>query len=118
MTDDRDPWLETLFAQAQPDLDADSFTTRVMARARYQRYRLVAIWGVVALALTLCAWVLGIPQQFARVVVEFLTIPLYDLGGGWLAWAFTPVNNIGSLLVLAAKLARVMLKKARRASWK
>jgi len=89
-----------------------------MARARYQRYRLVAIWGVVALALTLCAWVLGIPQQFARVVVEFLTIPLYDLGGGWLAWAFTPVNNIGSLLVLAAKLARVMLKKARRASWK
>ena len=118
MTDDRDPLLLTLFAEAQRDLDGEEFTAHVMARTRSKRYQVIAGWFSVALVLAGCVWLLALPiQEFAQLIVQALAITLIDLGDSWLAWLFSPVNNIASLLVLSVKAIRMARKKIIGASY-
>ena len=49
--------------------------------------------------------------DFAVLISQFLTNPLVDLGGGWLALAFMPVNNLASLSVLLLKGSLMTWKK-------
>jgi hypothetical protein len=111
MTDDRDPLLQTLFAEAQQDLDGEIFIDRVMAQTRTMRYKAIAGFICVTLILATCAWLLAIPQELAELFAQVLTRSLIDLGDSWLAWMLAPVNNIGSLLVLSAKVLRMAWKK-------
>ncbi|MCZ6501053.1 MAG: hypothetical protein O6945_00900 [Gammaproteobacteria bacterium] len=118
MTDDRDPLLQTLFAEAQRELDGEAFTAHVMARTRSQRYQVIAGWFGVALVLAACTWLLALPiQEFAQLIVQGLAITLIDLGDSWLAWLFSPVNNIAGLLVLSVKAIRIIRKKIIGASY-
>ena len=117
MTDDSDPLLQTLFAEAQHDLDGEAFTAHVMARTRFLRYRVVAAWICVALILAVGAWFLAIPLDVARLIAQVLATTLFDLSDGWLAWLFLPVNNIAALLVLSVKAIRMGRKKMIRASY-
>ncbi len=112
MTDNRDPLLQTLFAEAHHDLDGEAFTAHVMAQMRRRRYRIVAGWVGVALLLAAIAWLLALPlQEFALLISQGLTRSLIDLGDSWLAWLFSPVNKIGSLLVLIVQAIRIVRKK-------
>jgi len=118
MTDDRDSLLQTLFAEAQDDLDGEAFTAQVMARTRSLRYRAAAGWICLALVLVACCWLLAIPLQgFAQLVTQGLDTTLIDLGDSWLAWSFSPVNNVAALLVLSVKAIRVGRKKILVASY-
>ena len=118
MADDRDPLLQTLFTEGQHDLDGEAFTTRVMARTRGRTYRVAVAWFSVALVLAAGAWLLALPlQEFAQLITQGLTISLFDLGDGWIAWVFTPVNNVASLLILSVKVIRMVRKKFRSASF-
>lgn len=118
MADDRDPLLKTLFAEAPHDLDGKAFTARVMARTRGRKYRVIAGWFLVILALAALAWFFALPlQEIAQLIAQGLTISLFDLGEGWLAWFLLPVNNIASLLVLSIKAIRIVRKKIRNASY-
>jgi len=117
MTDDRDPLLEALFAEAQHDLDGEPFTARVMAQTRFVRYRVFAPWIGVALILAGGAWFLAIPLEVAQLIAQALATTLIDLGGGWLAWLLSPVNNIAALLVLGVKTIRIGWKKIIGASY-
>lgn len=122
-TDDRDPLLQTLFikseqvAESEQELDAEAFTARVMAGTRYVRYRTLAPWGAVALAVAAGAWYLGVPLEIAQLVAQALTTTLLDLGEGWLAWVFSPINNVAALLALFVKALRTGRKKIRRLSY-
>jgi hypothetical protein len=107
MSDDRDPLLQTLFADARNDLDGEAFTAQVMAKTRFLRYRVVAPWVCIALMLAAGASYLAIPLEIAQLIAQGLTTTLIDLGGGWLGWVFSPVNNIAALLVLIVKAIRV-----------
>ena len=111
MTDDRDPRLQALFAEAQHALDGETFTARVMARSRFLRYRALSLWGGMAFVLAAGAWYLAIPLEVAQLLAQALTTTLIDLGDGWLAWVFSPVNNIAALLVLFVKAIRVGRKR-------
>lgn len=111
MTDDRDPLLQSLFAETEQELDGETFTSQVMAQTRFLRYRAVAGLCCLALVLVGCAWLLAIPQEFAQFVAQVLSKSLINLGDGWIAWLFLPINNIGSLLVIGVKLIRVFRKK-------
>lgn len=117
MTDDRDPLLEALFAEAQHDLDGEAFTAHVMAQTRFVRYRVFAPWIGVALMLAGGAWFLAIPLEVAQLIAYGLTTTLIDLGDSWLAWSFSPVNNVAALLVLAVKAIRIGRKKIIGASY-
>jgi hypothetical protein len=111
MTDDIDPRLQALFAEGQPDLDGEAFTARVMAKSRFLRYRVLALWIGMAMVLAAGAWYLAIPLEVAQLIAQALTTTLIDLGDGWLAWVFSPVNNIAALLVLFVKAIRVGRKR-------
>ena len=122
-TEDRDPLLQTLFAESEQvaesaqELDAEAFTARVMAGTRFMRYRALAPWGGAALAIAAGAWYLGVPLEIAQLVAQVLTTTLMDLGEGWLAWVFSPINNVAALLALFAKALRIGRKKIRRLSY-
>ena len=117
MTDDRDPILQGLFVEAQQDLDGDGFIAQVLARTNRMRYQILT--GLVCLGLMLAAgsWFFAIPLEAAQLIAQLLTIALIDLGDGWLAWLFSPVNNVASLLVLSVKGMRMLRKKLTRASY-
>ena len=117
MTDDRDPLLQTLFADAQQDLDGEAFSARVMVQTRNMRYRIAAGFFCFVMVLATGAWFLAIPQELALLVAQVLTSALIDLGDSWVAWVLAPVNNIGSLLVISAKALRVAWKKIVGASY-
>lgn len=118
MADERDPLLETLFAEARHELDGMAFRAQMMARTRGRKYWIIAAWISVTFALAALAWFLAVPiQEFAQLIAQGLTISLFDLGEGWLSWFLLPVNNIASLLVLSIKAIRIAHKKIRNASY-
>jgi len=117
-TDDRDPLLASLFDEAELDMNGDVFSTLVMARTRARRVRIAAAGVFTGLVLLAGAALLATPlQEFARLLAVGLTTSLIDLGESWLAWIFSPVNMIGSLLVLSAKGIRIGRKKIVNASY-
>jgi hypothetical protein len=113
MTDHRDPLLQTLFAEAQQELDGEAITARIMAKTRNRRNLLVAGGIISSLVLLTGAWlVFAVPLlEFALLVTQGLSMTLVDLGEGWLALVFLPVNNIASLLVITVKAIRILQKK-------
>ena len=118
MTELRDPLLQSLFEQARQDLDGAELTAHVMSATRKRMLALGAAAVVAAAAVLLSAWVfLSMPLlEFAVLVSQFLTNPLVELGEGWLALVFLPVNNIASIAVLAGKLGLMGWKKITGAS--
>jgi hypothetical protein len=111
MTDDRDPSIQNLFAEAEEELEAEVFTASVLAQARAFRYRIMAGWSLAALTLALIAWLLGIPQELPQLIAQSLTATLVDLGDSWLSWLFSPINNIASLILLSVRALHVGMKK-------
>ena len=113
ITDNQDQLLKSVFAEARQELDGEVLTSRVMAKTRRVLYMLSA--GVLSIAIVLVggAWLIfGMPLlEFAVLVSQFLTMTLIDLGEGWLALVFTPLNNIASLLVVGAKGIHLAWKK-------
>ena len=109
--DDKDPLLQQLFAESQVELADEAFTAKVLSRTRYLRYRVAAAWIVAALSLAICAWILAIPYEFAELTAQALTTNLISLEEGWVGWFVSPVNNIGALLILLVKAARMVRKR-------
>ena len=119
MTDNQDQLLQSMFAEARQDLDGEAITARIMTKTRRLLYLLAA--GGVSLALVLLAgaWLIfGIPLlEFAVLISQVLTMGLFDLGEGWLALVFMPVNNIASLIVIAARGIHLGWKKINGAAF-
>jgi hypothetical protein len=111
MTDDRDPSIQNLFAEAEEELEAEVFTASVLVQARAFRYRIMAGWSLAALTLAFIAWLLDIPQELPQLIAQSLTATLVDLGDSWLSWLFSPINNIASLIVLSVRALHVGMKK-------
>ena len=120
MTNNQDQLLQSVFAEARQDLDGEVLTARIMTKTRRMLYLLAT--GGITLALIVLAgvWLIfGIPLlEFAVLISQFLTMGLLDLGEGWLALVFMPVNNIASLIVIAAKAIHMGWKKLVSASFK
>jgi hypothetical protein len=116
MTNSPDQLLQSMFAEARQDLDGEALTARIMAKTRRVLYLLAA--GGISLALVLLAgaWLIfGIPLlEFAALISQVLTMGLIDLGEGWLALVFTPINNIASLIVITARAIHLGWKKVHR----
>ena len=118
MTEQQDPRLQALFANARQDLDGEAFTSGMMAKTRLQRYRMPALIAAVTTLVAACAILLA-PSllTFALLTAQALTTNLVDLGDGWLGLALSPVNNIASLLILGARIAFMGWKVITRTSY-
>lgn len=119
ITDNQDQLLKSVFAEARQDLDGEALTSKIMAKTRRVLFMLAA--GVLSVALILVGgvwWMFGMPLlDFAVLISQFLTMTLLDLGEGWLALVFTPLNNIASLLIISAKAIHLGWKKLLGASF-
>jgi hypothetical protein len=113
MAELHDVKLESLFAEAKHDLEGEAITARVMSRTRNRLFTLLGGGALLSLVLLLIGWYVfaGPLLEFAVLVSEFLTNPLIDLGEGWLALVFLPINNIASILVLSTKVSLLAWKK-------
>ena len=113
MNEDRDPYLETVFARAEQELDGRAITARVMARTR--GFKLLLLAGGASAAVLLLAGarlIFGIPLfEFAMLISQVLATPLFDLGEGWLALLLLPVNTVAGLLVILFRALRVLHKR-------
>jgi hypothetical protein len=63
----------------------------------------MAPWICATLLVTGITWFLAVPLELAQLIAQALTTTLVELGEGWLAWVFSPINNIGALLILTVK---------------
>ena len=117
MSDDRDPLLQELFAQFQPEVDAQQFTAKVMARTRFLKVQWMAPWIAGALLIAVGASVLVPLEEFTLLISRVLSISLIDLGESWAAWLFTPINNVASLIIIGVKAIRMGHKKITRISY-
>jgi hypothetical protein len=117
MTDDRDPVLQALFAEAQQTLGDDAFTTGVMLQVKTRRQRFYYWSALILLTVAIC-WVLAPAlQEFSLLTAQALTSNLFDPGDGWLSFLVAPVNNVASLLIVAIKIVRSGRKRLLGASF-
>jgi small-conductance mechanosensitive channel len=118
MTDHLDPSLQTMFAEARQELVDETITARVMAKTRRLKYLVSAAAASLAVLVLTIAWlVFAMPLlEFALFVAQAFGTTLVDLGEGWLALVFLPVNNVASLGVITLKAIHFFRKKIRRAS--
>lgn len=116
MTDDRDPTLRNLFAEAKQDLAGEAFTAGVMSQTKLRQSAVMGRIGV-SLVLASCAWLLATPLQDAvHVMTEnlaplSLVVSLIDVDSRWLAQLLSPVNNIASLVAIGLVGLRIAYKK-------
>jgi len=118
MSREFDARLQTMFADANMELDGANFVGRVMTNTLAWRNRLVAALAGLSLVVAICVLVFNIPLlQITQQVSLIFTTALIDVGEGWTALLLAPVNNIGSLLILTAKALRIIQKKMAGASY-
>ena len=118
MKQDLDQNLQSLFKDANRELDGEQFTREVLVGTRRFRNRLLLAGGGVLLAMFAAVWLFSEPvQAFSLLVTRVLAVELVALGDGWLGWVLSPVNNVAGLVVLSVKLLRVAWKRIIRASF-
>jgi hypothetical protein len=112
MNEERDPALETLFAEARQDLSSDRFTNKVLAKVEERRRRVLL--GRLALVVLLIAFelLLDAPLQHSLgALAEALNTPLFDTGGQWFGILLTPLNSLAGLLGLVLMGVHFLYRK-------
>lgn len=115
MNDERDPQLESLFANAAAESPNGSFTDRVMTSvANRRRNVLFGRIAIVALIILLEVLLSAPVQSTVGVIVDLLGAPLIELSQPMLAMILTPVNSIagviGGVLLLVHFFYRRLLR--------
>ena len=99
MNDDRDPLLESAFAQAEQQVADDSFPAAVMNRIRRRRRRVIGGRIAIAAAVIGLEFALAFPlQNSVGLLTELLATPLLQLGDHWLIDMLSPLNSIAGLI--------------------
>ena len=94
MTDDRDPLLQTLFDDAELDLEGDVFSSLVLTRTHARRVRIAAAGIGAGVVLLAGAMLFAAPLQgFANLLAVGLSTSLIDLGDSWAAWIFSRASS-------------------------
>ncbi len=106
MTEERDPNLERVFAEAKEDLPEDAFAGRLMARIGAGERRAVVGRLCVGLALAVGA-VLVEPmlQDAIGSLNQSVQAPLLDLDDQRLTYVLSPLNSVQGVVALAVAAA-------------
>lgn len=114
MTEERDPLLQSLFAEPVSTIGAEEFTERVMTKTYALRQKLFLAGLMAGALLILYAWVFGVPlQDSILLITQFLSKNIIDFGDNWLAFLVSPLNSLAALLALAVKGILIAQKKLR-----
>ena len=99
MSEERDPLLESWFAEASVEPAEDDFSQKVMTLVEKRRRNvLLGRVGLIAV-LILFEFVLSAPlQNSVGVVAEALSTSLLDVRNEWLAVIVEPLNSVAGLI--------------------
>lgn len=100
--------LKALFAQPVEKVDADTFTTEVMAGTQRLRRRKILLRIGLGLLLALLVPPL---QDFGLAITEVLLISLISFEGGLLADLLAPVNTVGTVVSFALFAMRAFYRQ-------
>ncbi|MDH3747386.1 MAG: hypothetical protein OER97_04200 [Gammaproteobacteria bacterium] len=99
MNDERDPLLETLFAQVERELVEDDFTAQVMAQVEKRRRNvLIGRLAIVALFVALELLLSAPLQNSVGIITQVLSTSLIEVENEWLALIFAPLNSVAGLI--------------------
>ena len=99
MSEERDPLLESLFAEAAIEPADEDFNNAVMANVKRRRRNvLIGRVSIVAL-IVIFELLLSSPMQNSiGTMTAALSMSLVDLQAGWFASAVAPLNSIAGLI--------------------
>ncbi len=118
MTEDRDPFLQTLFAEDQQELAGDAFIEDVMAKTRNIRRNLYLTFAASILAFVVIALIAEWPLLgLAITFSEVLGMELVNFGNSTISWVLLPINNLATLLVLLWRVVLIAWNRASSASY-
>ena len=118
MNDNRDPVLAELFAQSVTAVTDELFTSSVMRKIRFRQMLLLAFAGVVAVIFLTIATAYSVPlQQVVLPFTEALGTQLVEVEDSTVSWIIAPVNNLATLFIVFAKLARMLWLRIRRSNY-
>lgn len=101
MTDDHDPLVASMFADAERGFDDPDFIDAVMKRIRSRRRRVLFARALIVAALIALEVVLESPlQNSLGILGEVLGDPLIAINDGWINYLLSPVNSIAGLIGL------------------
>ena len=115
MTDERDPRLEAVFAEAQLDAPNGEFADKVMADVESRRRnifmtRVALILMIVALEVLLNAPI----QGTIGAAINALGTPIIEIANPWMSMVLAPVNSaagvVGAILLGLHFLYRKVLR--------
>lgn len=103
MTDEQDPSLHALFAEAEEDLPGDAFVSGVTERIQRQKSRTLALRIAGCLGVLMIAVLFAGPAQHAVSALTLaLTYPLVSVDNQLLAQLLLPLNNVAALVALCS----------------
>lgn len=118
MTEDRDPFLQTIFAENQQQLDDEEFVHSVVQRTTLLKRNLLLTFASSILLLLLLSWIFSWPLLgLAMVFTSTLSTELFALGNGAIAWMLTPVNNLATVFLIIWRLFRFGWNRATNLSY-
>lgn len=101
MTNDNDPKLEALFAQAQQAFDRDAFTQSVIERIDRERRRTMMVWSVFGILAVAVLALLAKPVFAAfALATQLLPVSLVDIETEWLRQLVSPINSVAAIIAL------------------
>jgi len=99
MSNERDPVLETLFAESKLEISENGFSDQVMDGVEKRRRHVFL--GRIALLALLVAFELLLSepvQNSVGAMTELLSISLFDIKTDWLAIILSPLNSVAGLI--------------------
>ena len=118
MTEDRDPFLQTLFAEDQNPLPADDFVDAVMERTSRLKRNLYLVFVALVAGFFAIALVAGWPMlELASTLSGVLGMELVNFGDSATSWILLPINNLATILVLIWRLVLMAWNRAASASY-
>ena len=99
MSNERDPVLETLFAESKLEINENGFSDQVMDGVEKRRRNVLL--GRIALLALLVTFELLLSQPVTHSVgamTEMLGISLFDIKTDWLANILSPLNSVAGLI--------------------
>lgn len=101
MSELHDPFIESLFAEAEQELTDDQYTGWLMAKIeRRRRNVLIGRLSIVGLIVMLEVLLSAPLQGSIGIATHVLSTSLLQLDNEWVAAAFSPINSIAGLLGL------------------
>jgi len=117
MTEELDPDLAVLFREVER-LEDEAFlaaVSRDVQRAGRRRQVFLGLLGVLGFGLL---WLIYLPlSSTVTLMTQLLTMPLFELGEGFISLILSPINNSAGILIILGKVTWSYWKRILRSAY-